>query len=501
MSLRALLFASFSLLILPVSVALAGEPPVPIEGKLLITGFDIEGSSNYAYFMHGTSDTTTPWPGEMMQHMVVSPLSDKVAYQETVPVPPPGAPWPAAASVWTGALDGTAKVNLTEAAGMVGVNCFPDWSPDASQILFQHADPVGGQQPCEAGFRLWIMNSDGTNAHEVAPHVSSSMFEPSWSPNGARLLCRRYEGGDINDGEAITIGTDGSSIVPVPNNVGVGEDWSPNGLLLAGCWGEAGVVDGDPGVWRQLRVTNVNGSSPQTLVSQFISDADMALYNALHPDDPDPDPDHVFIGPVFPKWSPKGDRIAFLAAMPFDPEGPIHQEQVEVWIYTLTNGDLTKITDDLDFDAWLSWSGDNTFPDAPQVTVDSTTVSFAEVTAPGLTTILCDDDPPEVPTGFFFDYEFHDLNTTAETTGPITICMTYTDEEVPPAAEAALAILHWDGAQWVDITTSRDPARKKKVRTGAAQRSGRELNPGLRRTGCLAGPAVAGGPAHDKATY
>jgi len=63
-----------------------------------------------------------------------------------------------------------------------------------------------------------------------------------------------------------------------------------------------------------------------------------------------------------------------------------------------------------------------------------------------------------VPTGFFFDYAFYELATTAEVTGPITICMTYTDEEVPPAAEAALAILHWDGAQWIDITTSRDPA-------------------------------------------
>src|SRR4030042_1183240 len=43
-------------------------------------------------------------------------------------------------------------------------------------------------------------------------------------------------------------------------------------------------------------------------------------------------------------------------------------------------------------------------------------------------------------------------------TGPVTICMTYTDEEVPPEAEADLAILHYDEQLqlWEDITTSRD---------------------------------------------
>jgi hypothetical protein len=88
--------------------------------------------------------------------------------------------------------------------------------------------------------------------------------------------------------------------------------------------------------------------------------------------------------------------------------------------------------------------------------VDDVTVTFSEVSGEGVTTIMRDDDPPDVPTGFIFDYEFYELNTTAEITGPITICMTYTDEEVPPAAEADLAILHWDGAEWIDITTSHD---------------------------------------------
>jgi hypothetical protein len=132
---------------------------------------------------------------------------------------------------------------------------------------------------------------------------------------------------------------------------------------------------------------------------------------------------------------------------------------VELWIYELSTGDLTKITDNVAHEITQSWNGPNTFPDDPEVTVDDVTVTFSEVIDEGVTVILRDDDPPEVPTGFLFDYEFYELNTTAEVTGPITICMTYTDEEVPPGpAEANLFILHYDEVAqlWVDITTSHD---------------------------------------------
>jgi hypothetical protein len=163
------------------------------------------------------------------------------------------------------------------------------------------------------------------------------------------------------------------------------------------------------------------------------------------------------VGPLNPEWSPPGDRIVFQAALPFDPDGDFYALQVELWMYELDTGELTQITDNVAHEIRQSWNGPNTFPEDPEVTVDDLTVTFSEVTGAGVTTIMRDDDPPEVPTGFEFDYEFYELATTAEVTGPITICMTYTDEEVPPAAEGDLAILHWEGAEWVDITTSRDP--------------------------------------------
>ena len=58
---------SFSLVLLVLlmigvwtTASTAGEPPVPIEGLLLVSGWD--GSSEFAYFMEGWSDIITPTP-------------------------------------------------------------------------------------------------------------------------------------------------------------------------------------------------------------------------------------------------------------------------------------------------------------------------------------------------------------------------------------------------------------------------------------------------------
>jgi hypothetical protein len=167
------------------------------------------------------------------------------------------------------------------------------------------------------------------------------------------------------------------------------------------------------------------------------------------------------VGPSSPKWSPLGDRILFRAALPFDPSGPICTNQIELWLYDLASGELVQVTSNDEAEFESSWEGPNTLPDDLEVTVDNVTITFSDVTGAGVTTILRDDDPPEVPTGYLFDYEFFQLNTTAQTTGPATICMSYEQSDVPEGqAEEQLAILHYNAGlqRWEDITTSRDPA-------------------------------------------
>jgi hypothetical protein len=439
------------------SAAIAGAPPVPIEGTLLASGWGPE-IGPYAYFMEGSSDNTRDalllfFMGD------VSPLEDQVAYAEDVLLG-----WPPT-HIWKAHIDGSNQVNLTglEGANLGGINCWPKWSPDASHIAFMHCDPVEGLLPCEVGFEVWVMNADGIDAHRVTPEGVGNTHLTDWSPNGYRLLCDMWGAG------ICTIDIDGTDLEFLPS-VGAEGDWSPDGSKIIGCDMFWDVVGGEPGVWRVLLLTNADGSNPQVLVAHFVKESDALDHMArLGIEFPGPWENSLGwnVGPTWAQFSPLGDRVAFIAAglgvtYPFfDPQGPHYSYQNEIWVYELATGDLTRITDDLDYDTFLSWKGHNTFPEEPEVTVGNVTVTFSEVTGEGVTTIMRDDDPPYVPTGFEFDYDFYELNTTAEVTGPVSICMTYTDEEVPPGpAEADLFILHYDEVAqlWEDITTSHDTA-------------------------------------------
>jgi len=78
--------------------------------------------------------------------------------------------------------DGTDDRRLTSGSASAG---FPAWSPDGSRIAYS-----SGQ--------LWIMNSDGSNAHHVTNCRLPCVFDfaPAWSPDaGALVFVRQEDGG------------------------------------------------------------------------------------------------------------------------------------------------------------------------------------------------------------------------------------------------------------------------------------------------------------------
>ncbi|HUU55209.1 MAG TPA: PxKF domain-containing protein [Armatimonadota bacterium] len=441
--------------------AFAGEPPVPIEGKMLVCGWDVSaGGGDFAYFMEGSSDNILLAPPIFVDG-TMSPHADQVAYVVEVLGDEPYPFCLYLSDISKADIDGSNPVDVTGPLGPGGINCNPRWSPDASMITFQHCDPPGpgeeGLMPCERGFEVWVINSDGADPHRVTPEgLLGWEISPHWSPNGYRILFEAPGSG------AFTIDIDGNDLQAVPN-VGGGADWSPDGshIVSSIIWDD--VVNDEPGVWRQLVLSKADGSDPQVLVERFVTDADVQTHlDSLGPLDP-PDIDWFgdvrwWVGPLAPEWSPLGDRIVFTAAMPFNPSGPHYNAQADLWVYELGTGDLTKITDDPLTEGWVTWDGDNTFPYDPEVTVDNTTVTFSAVTGDGLTTVIRDDDPPALPADYQFCGEYYNVSTTADYTPPITICMTYEDEDVPGGDEAALCLLHYNETteEYEDITTSKD---------------------------------------------
>ncbi len=240
---------------------------------------------------------------------------------------------------------------LTERAELGGVNCLPRWSPDGEMIVFQHADPPNGEIPCHAGFSIWVMNADGSGAHRVTPQDSLPMWEASWSPDGSQILCNTYTGDFDNQEQAVLMAVQDAIVLMLPN-VGSTAVFSPDGTKIASQGRERGEQNGQPGVWEQLLITDADGGNPKILVQQFLVDAEL---EARYPTEEQlaAIPDYNWLegakdwaGPHHPTWSPRGDKIAFLAALPYDPSGPDTRQQTDVWIYDLNNNQLIQVTDD-----------------------------------------------------------------------------------------------------------------------------------------------------------
>jgi Tol biopolymer transport system component len=116
--------------------------------------------------------------------------------------------------------DGGNPHALTETAGD---NIDPSWSPDGSQIAFVSSRSGSPQ--------LWVMNSDGSNAHKITPDLAEMGGRNSWSPDGKRIAFYAGKGGDRN---IYTIAADSSQVQQITQGGdNLGPSWSPDGQWIA----------------------------------------------------------------------------------------------------------------------------------------------------------------------------------------------------------------------------------------------------------------------------
>ena len=87
------------------------------------------------------------------------------------------------AGEWVVACVGTREIYLLKRDGsdikVIGSGLHPDFSPDASQIVYEKPDSG-----------IWIMNRDGSNDHCIVPDPDAKY--PAWSPDGWRIGYGKY---------------------------------------------------------------------------------------------------------------------------------------------------------------------------------------------------------------------------------------------------------------------------------------------------------------------
>lgn len=168
-----------------------------------------------------TERNLTNDPGHANRHPSWSPDGSRLVFSRQNP-------FTLAGPLFTVGLDGSAPTRLTSASG---VNEQPSWSPDGQEIAFV-SDRSGNRD-------LWAIRPDGTGLRQITDTPDVQEANPDWSPDGSRLAydaCRSttYPCPGNANYEIVTADPDGSGVRVLTRVAGVDANpsWSPDGSRL-----------------------------------------------------------------------------------------------------------------------------------------------------------------------------------------------------------------------------------------------------------------------------
>ena len=128
--------------------------------------------------------------------------------------------------IFTVRADGSGLREIAAPVGFVlRFNC-PSWSPQRNEIVFSAFAPDGDYRST-----LWMVHANGSGLHEVPiagcgglvddPNSISCAF-PTWSPDGQKILFRRFSP-LTGQGDLYTVNADGNGLTRVTNTPDIDE--------------------------------------------------------------------------------------------------------------------------------------------------------------------------------------------------------------------------------------------------------------------------------------
>ena len=218
------------------------------------------------------------------------------------------------ANIWVVKGDGTALTALTTATANGAGSGFPQWSPDASKIVFRSSRKLDGTDAPNPNttLNLWRINANGSGLMPLttATAMNASSGEPVWSPDGMSIVFdsrRKIDGSDAA-GPNLTsniwrVNADGSNLRIVTNLTAASADsfepqWSPDGTKIV--FSSRRKLDGSDAaspnlifnIWR----INADGTGAMPLTTTTAAGTTSG----------------------YPQWSPDGTKVLFYSSRALD---------------------------------------------------------------------------------------------------------------------------------------------------------------------------------------